>query len=192
MLLWYAYRMYAQRLKPLAIGLAFVAIAAAIAFYIMSRTDVEPEREAEALSDRFPRMIGNYARSSDGPEQVRKREECIPRSEGELCMTTFIAEYRQTDGNNVVFVNTVSVAEEDEGELRSFIAARARSGPAELPGTVRVERHELGWHVLGEYDFILIQEGVYTGNSVSYATQAQGTNPVTKYFLITYPPTAAK
>jgi hypothetical protein len=175
-------------------AVAVLIVLAVLYVYGLSGVSVPSETdrsEAELLSAQFPEVVGNYERYGTSPEEVQKREECVPQGGAELCVTTVIVEYRQTDGNAVVFAHFMDVPAGEEEKLRSYLAGKATPHRLDSFTAYRLEKHEFGWYTATTYDFILTQEGVFSGNSVAYPREALGQNPVTQYFLLTYPPAAS-
>ena len=165
-------------------------------FDILYSPEQQEVRQVQRLAREFPATIGAYSLYARGPEKIQIRKECPPSEGGELCYRNVTAEYRQVEGNKIVFVHVSKAANGNSEAWKALVAKRATTGLVGAYEIVRVEKHELGWFPLAKYDFILTQEGLRSVRadgleSYSYPAKATDANPVTAYFIETYPPVLA-
>jgi hypothetical protein len=163
----------------------------------------QKEREIKRLRKDFPDSIGSYILYERNPDKIRVTSECEKIEDypdtrdfgikGEVCSKTITGQYRDTSSDKVVFVHLNIIT---KGEDISNAIYEKFSKPDILSGynVFRIERHEVGWKPLRDFDTVITQEGQWKigvdgSESFSYREIATGNNPVTQYFLAEFPPT---
>ena len=150
-------------------------------------------RQTKRLLKEFPATIENFALHPMSADVLQIRKECIPSGDVQICYRNIMAEYREVNGNNGIFVSFALGANDSGQALKTLVAGEARTDELMGKSIFRVEHHELGWFPVAMYDFVLTQEGKYTDgegtvSSYSYPNTATGNNSVTKYFIEKYAP----
>lgn len=169
-------------------------------FDIFFSEKVKEERDFNRLEKLYPEKIGNYTLYYAGGEKVAKKAECsqidesfndqAPRVQGELCTRQTIGQYRMDGSNKTVFVYIYK--ETKGGDLLKNYLVKFILDKLGNYNIIRMEKAEIGWIPIRDYDYILTQEsmvvpGINGGESFNYANKATGDNPVTQYFLLKYP-----
>ncbi|OGZ65269.1 MAG: hypothetical protein A2998_02095 [Candidatus Staskawiczbacteria bacterium RIFCSPLOWO2_01_FULL_37_25b] len=157
-------------------------------FDIFFSDKVKDERALNRMAKLYPEIMGDYVLYSWNAEKVQKRAEC----EGEICSRYTIGQYRMDGSNKVVFVHIYKATKGTE-IFKNVLLNMLSSEKFGEYNVIRPERHEIGWWVGSNVDYILTQEGTVKfeidgGQSMSYINKATGENPVTQYFISKYPP----
>jgi len=168
-------------------------------------SEMRQAREIQRIRKIFPDKLDEYLLYGRSPEKIRVSNECrniedhpdidVGGLTGEVCQKIIIGEYRQTAGDRVVFIHLSQIVKGKD----IFMALLKKSTQADKLGNyniMRIERHELGWYPVSNFDVILTQEGTVESGSngsenMSYKEMASGDNTVTQYFISKYPPEAA-
>jgi hypothetical protein len=198
---------YKKGFAPLIIILVGVVLIGGGVFVYSKNNAVTPEQKIAAEKARvtalFPQTLGDYELVERNLSKVRIEErDCqlvqdggdskATGLSGEICWKTFRAEYEQKNSNKVIFVDLNTVLSNKELFLQ-VVAFFATPDTLDGHSVVRMETPEIGWMPKSDFDFIRTQEGTRkveaNGDmSMSYTQKASGNNPVTQYFLRTYPP----
>lgn len=142
--------------------------------------------------DLMPKTIGNYG--VYGLVELSKEECYTDPKEGQFCYKYLRAQYRETGGNRIVFVN-LTVYTKGYDVWKKLITPLIIADKISGYDVFRVEKHEIAWYPISNsiINVVFTQEGKYTkvtdGENYSYEDKATGDNPVTKYFLSKYSPT---
>jgi len=162
------------------------------------------ERGLNRLARLYPETIGNYMLYSWNAEKIQKRAECESVNEtinrvtgnlefkGEICSRYTVGQYRMNGSNRVIFVHIYKITKGAD-IMKNLLLNMSSADKLGDYFTIRPERHEIGWLVNSDVDYILTQEGTVKvesdgGQSMSYLNKATGDNPVTQYFMSKYPP----
>jgi len=162
----------------------------------------DAQKEINSAESLFPEVFGDYTLYISNLKKVQIDEECRNVEDssdlkstgitGEVCIKTFIGQYRKTSENKVVFVHLNKVISgKDIYEL--IFNKMSKKDVLGKYSIFRIEQHELAWVPFSSFDFIFTQEGIWTtdsdgGESMSYKQKATGSNPITQYFINKYPP----
>ena len=120
------------------------------------------EDEPEKFSD-IPDTIGDFVLYGT-PEKGRVNSDCdlIPPDigTGEICTTTKVLQYRNTESGKVVFVHLIEVTKEKELYV-SALAKYSKLDKFQDYRIIRIERGELGWFPKSGYDLILTSRAYF-------------------------------
>jgi hypothetical protein len=166
----------------------------------------------ETTLDLFPKTIENYALYKSGfdatnsqcKELVKKKDatnykkvgvfESPSGLTGKFCQNTFNAEYRNQNDNKLVSIALVKITE-GEDLYKKTIEEGTKLEIINNYEVLRNNARRILWtHKQGSlFDYILSTEATWEKNEQGYDSYfykeiATGENPVTQYFLKTYPP----
>jgi hypothetical protein len=159
--------------------------------------NIKEERYIKRIERLFPEKIGDYEIYIYGgsDNKIRNQNECENLPGAEVCLTELTAEYRQNNGNNIVFVIISKITKDKEAYLK-FLKENSFQSVLNNYKVMRLEKHEIYWLPASDkIDSIGTQEGTFVkndggGESYNYASLATGDNIVTQYFIKNYPPIA--
>lgn len=161
----------------------------------------QKKREIKRLRNNFPDSVGEYILYERNPEKIRVISECGKVEDyhdsislgisGEVCSRVLVAQYRDVLSNKVVFIHLTNIAK-GKNTFDAFYEKFSRPDVLNGYKVSRVERHEIGWRPLQNFDMVLTQEGQWEAGedgseNFSYKETATGNNSVTQYFLTTFP-----
>ncbi len=168
--------------------------------YVETAVDIKTQ-DAQELRKLFPNRISEYELvKSENPtpeiESECRKAETEPDLEphlklsGEYCIKNIRMEYREKGGNRVVFVTFMTV-EKGKDIFTSIIEKVGEPSTVDDFVVYRIENHEIGWIPESRFDFIMTQQGTFSGPDPNigyfYTKLADSKNPVFQYFLDTFP-----